>query len=196
MFIIENEAGEKVDQWKSGKNPVWPNGASMSGTATDGMVVAGHTAYEVAQVTEGEGPRKLGFRGPEKVDGKWQRVKLQGAALPPAPDPVPGDEGYDHATLRKAEFEKTLPMGDQADAILKWAVAIRMKQSTVATAIDNLSIDVAVDPDGVEADVITLNTDSLSALKSALTPIFDLPSDLDAIVGKWTAGKAKFPKPE
>jgi len=56
--------------------------------------------------------------------------------------------------------------------------------------------DVAVDPDGLEADVITLNTDSLSAFKQALAPIFDLPSDLDAIVGKWTAGKAKFPKPE
>ncbi len=182
MFIIENDLGEKVDQWKSGKNPEWPNGASMSGTATDGMVVAGYTAYEVAQVTEGEGPRNLGFRGPEKVDGKWQRVKLQGAALPPAPDPVPGDEGYDHATLRKAEFEKTLPMGDQADAILKWAVAIRMKKSTVDAAIDGIT-SIA---DQAEKD----------ALKTALAPIFDLPSDLDTVVGKWTAGKTKFPKPE
>ncbi|MDB4261333.1 hypothetical protein N9878_00560 [bacterium] len=116
MFVIENDLGEKVDQWKSGENPVWPNGASMSGTATDGMVVAGYTAYEVAQVTEGEGPRNLGFRGPEKVNGKWQYVKLQGAALPPAPDPVLGDEDYDYIALRVRDYPT---VGDQLDAIWK-----------------------------------------------------------------------------
>jgi len=168
----------------------------MSGKAPDGFKRLDFTVREVKEITEGEGTRALGFRGPEKVNGNWQRVRLKGPALPPPPEPAPGDAGYDYVQLRKQEFDKNIPAGDQADSLLKWAVAIRMKQSTVATAIDNLAIDVAVDPDGLVADVITLNTDSLDGLKLALTPIFDLPSDLDAIVGKWTAVKAKFPKPE
>ena len=123
MFIIENEAGEKVDQWKSGKNPVWPNGASMSGTATDGMTISGYTAYEVAQLTEGEGPRNLGYRDPEKVNGKWQRVKLVGAELPPPPDPQGTDEnaeGYDedYADNYKQYRQRAYPSIDEITVAL------------------------------------------------------------------------------
>tara|TARA_R100000656_G_scaffold124929_1_gene104424 strand:+ start:121 stop:348 length:228 start_codon:yes stop_codon:yes gene_type:complete len=47
-------------------------------------------------------------------------------------------------------------------------------------------------------DGITSITDDAekTALKAALGPVFDLPADLDAVVGKWVAVKAKFPKPE
>jgi len=159
----------------------------------------------IETVVVGEGPRNLGKSTPSFKDGRWIVEHKRGAALPPPPDPQPGDDNYDYAELRRQEFNKNLPMGDQADALLKWATSIRMKQSAVADAVDGLTIEqlpnivtsaaVEGDPDDVVTPgTIQLTADSLNDLKSALAPIFDLPADLDGIVGQWTAVKAKFPK--
>lgn len=50
----------------------------------------------------------------------------------------------------------------------------------------------------IKKDAITAITEQSEkdALKTAFGPIFDLPVDLDGIVGQWTSVKAKFPKPE
>jgi len=135
-----------------------------------------------------------------KVGNEWHQVTKMGAALPPPPTPKPGDDGYDYRSLRQSEYEESIPFGDQADALLKWTTAVRMKQSAIDNAIDGLvvetSIVVSTDDEGVSTAEGTsaVSAASLTALKAALSPVFDLPADLDAVVGKWTAVKAKFPK--
>jgi hypothetical protein len=105
-------------------------------------------------------------------------------AKPPPPPPDPANFKQD----RKKEFATTIgegayedALGNQIDAFLKWAVTVRMKQSEVASAIDSMT---------------EISVSSRTALKAALDPIFDLPADLDDVIGKWTATKSKFPKPE
>jgi|TARA_Y100000310_G_scaffold332689_1_gene408731 hypothetical protein len=104
---------------------------------------------------------------------------------PPPPPPNPSE----YKDNRLLEIIKTMggeggwqnAIGNELDAILKWAVIVRMQQTNVADAIDSM---------------VEISAGSRTALKSALDPVFDLPEDLDAIIGKWTAAKAKFPKPE
>ena len=47
-----------------------------------------------------------------KVGNEWHQVTTMAAALPPPPDPKPGDVGYDYASLRRREY---LSLGDQMD---------------------------------------------------------------------------------
>lgn len=104
--------------------------------------------------------------------------------IPPPPPPDPRD----FAANRKAEIALTIggeggyegALGNQLDALLKWATIIRMKQSAVASAIDGMT---------------EISVASRTALKTALDPVFDLPADLDSVLAKWTAAKGKFPKP-
>ena len=184
-YIIEDKAGEEAARWKTNKNPMFPDGASASGVFPDGYVHKGgdgetYTVKEVTKRAKGDGPRHVGNYGPEKVKGVYFEGMIMGEALPPTPDPVPSDEGYDHSRLRKREYDKDIPFGDQADALLKWTTAIRMKQTAVDDAIDGITS-------------IT-DDDEKAALKTALGPIFDLPADLDSIIGKWLAVKKRFPK--
>ena len=104
--------------------------------------------------------------------------------LPPPPPPNPED----YKMNRKDEIAKTVgggsyeeALGNQMDSFLKWATLVRMQQSNIALAIDGVS---------------EISEASRTALKAALDPVFDLPADLDDALGKWTAAKAKFPKPE
>lgn len=115
------------------------------------------------------------------TSNKITRTHTEEAAPPP---PMPDPANYKHN--RRLELLKTIGadnaenmIGDQLDSILKWAVTIRMKQSDVAAAIDSMT---------------EISASSRTALKAALDPVFDLPADLDSIVGKWTAAKAKFQK--
>ena len=210
MYIIENEAHEKISEHKNLSKVKRPDGGwSTNVKVGDPIHDEGGEVYFIQRVLEpvvGEGPRNLGWGPLEYVDGSWQREKRIGPALPPPQDPVPGDDLYNHRDLRKRDYDKNIPLGDQADAILKWATSIRMKQSAVADAVDGLTIEqlpdvvtpaaVEGDPDVVTPGAIQLTADSLNGLKSALDPVFDLPADLDGVIGQWTSVKAKFPKPE
>jgi len=185
MYIIEKSNGTEAARWNNLHNPNWPDGASQSGRSQVGDSRVGedgetYTIKAVLQKTEGDGPRTLGVASVKKVGDEWHQVTKMGAALPPPPTPKPGDNLYDHSSLRKREYEEDIPFGDQADAILKWTTAIRMKKSAVDDAIDGITS-------------IT-DDDEKGALKTALGPIFDLPADLDSVIGKWLAVKAKFPK--
>jgi len=186
MYVIENEAHDKISEHKNLSKVQRPDGGwSTNVKVGDPIHDEGGEVYFIHQVLEpivGEGPRNKGWGPLEYVDGSWQRENRIGPALPPSPDPEPGDKMYNYEALRKRDYEKNIPMGDQADAILKWAVAIRMKQSSVDDAIDGIT-------------AITEQSEK-DALKTAFGPIFDLPADLDGIVGKWTAVKTKYPKPE
>jgi len=210
MYIIENEAHEKISEHKNLNKVKRPDGGwSTNVKVGDPIHDEGGEVYfirEVIHTVEGEGPRVMSHAAPAWDGEKWTKVKTVGAALPPPQDPVPGDDLYNHRDLRKRDYDKNIPMGDQADAILKWAVAIRMKQSAVADAVDGLTIEqlpaiatpaaVEGDPDVETPGAIQLTADSLNDLKSALDPVFDLPADLDGVIGQWTSVKAKFPKPE
>lgn len=186
MYIIERKDGSEAARWNNLTNPNWPDGSSTSGRLKpDDMVRKGedgetYTVKEVLRKTEGDGPRTVGVASVVKVGDEWHQVTTMGAALPPTPDPKPGDDGYDCDELRKREYAKSIPFGDQADAILKWSTAISEKKAAVDTAIDGIT--------SITKD------DEKAALKAALGPVFDLPTDLDAIIGKWAAVKAKFPK--
>jgi len=187
MYIIEKSDGSEAARWNNLTNPNWPDGVSQSGRSKAGDSRVGedgetYTIKEVLQKTEGDGPRTVSTASVAKVGDEWHQVTTMAAALDPPPTPKPGDDGYDYSELRKREYALSVPFGDQADAILKWTTAIRMKQSAVDAAIDG----------------ITSITDDAekTALKAALGPVFDLPADLDSVVGKWVAVKAKFPKPE
>jgi hypothetical protein len=183
MFIIEKTDGSEVARHNNLLNINWPDGASSSwqwraGDSRVGVDGETYLIKEVIQKASGEGPRRLSIGQVIKVDDEWHQITTYGPALVP-PIPKPGDEGYNHSDLRREEFEKTMPSGDQLDAYAKWATAIRMKQSAIDTAIDSM------------AEVSQASRD---ALKAALAPIFDLPADLDTILAKWVAGKTKFPK--
>lgn len=186
MYIIEDSSHALVRTINNLSAVQRPDGGITTNAKVDEQLhdESGNEYFirRIETVVVGEGPRNLGQSAPKFEDGRWIVEHKRGAALPPPPDPKPGDDNYDYAELRRQEFNKNLPMGDQADAILKWAVAIRMKQSSVDDAIDAIT-------------AITEQSEK-DALKSALGPIFDLPADLDEIIGQWTAVKAKFPKPE
>lgn len=121
----------------------------------------------------------------EMVDGVVVRTwtfKDKPVREPSPPDP----ENYKHdrkvemtAQIGEGSYEEAL--GNQLDAFLKWATSVRMNQSEVETAIDGMT---------------EISEASRTALKAALAPVFDLPADLDGVLGKWTAAKAKFPKPK
>ena len=188
MYIVEKKDGSEAARWNNLTNPNWPDGSSTSGRLKpDDMVRKGedgetYTVKEVLPKSKGSGPRVLSVSSPvrTKSTGEWHITTSRGAALPPAPDPKPGDNGYDYGELRKKEYAVTMPLGDQADAILKWSTAINEKKAEVDAAIDGIT--------SITKD------DEKAALKAALGPVFDLPADLDAIIGKWAAVKAKFPK--
>jgi len=187
MYVIETEAHEQVGKVLNNLRSVHrPDGGWTTNGKVDEQLYdeSGNVYFirEVIHAVEGEGPRVISHAAPAWNGEKWTKVKTVGAALPPTPDPQPGDENYHYEELRKRDYDKNIPLGDQADAILKWAVAIRMKQSAVADAIDAIT-------------AITEQSEK-DALKTAFGPIFDLPADLDGIVGQWTSVKAKFPKPE
>jgi len=211
MYVIENEQheqqGKVLNNLRSVHRP--DGGWTTNGKVDEQLYDESGNVYfirEVIHTVEGEGPRVVSNAAPAWDGEKWTKVKTVGAALHPPQDPVPGDENYRYEELRKRDYDKNIPLGDQADAILKWAVAIRMKQSAVADAVDGLTIEqlpaiatpaaVEGNPDVVTPGAIQLTADSLNDLKSALDPVFDLPSDLDGVIGQWTSVKAKFPKPE
>jgi hypothetical protein len=64
------------------------------------------------QKTEGEGPRTVSVASVAKVGDEWHQVTTMAAALPPPPDPVPGDEDYNYASLRRRDYPD---LGDQLD---------------------------------------------------------------------------------
>ena len=186
MYIVEKKDGSEAARWNNLRNKSWPDGSSFSGVWDIADSKAGedgetYTVKEVVKKIEGKGPRVLSVSAPTKVGKEWRQITKMGAALPPPPTPKPGDEGYDHRPLRKREYADTMPFGDQADAILKWTTAIRVKKSALDDAIDGMD---------------SMKDADKTALKAALGPVFDLPSDLDAIVDKWAAVKSKFPKSE
>ena len=145
--------------------------------------------YFIRKVEEpivGEGPRNLGWGPIEYIDGQWQRENRIGPALPPAPDPVLGDEDYNHADLRRRDLitaygSEAELYGQQFDAILDWAVSVRFQKSKIDLAIDAMT---------------EINHPARDALKAALTPVFDLPADLDAAITPWLKAKSDYKKPE
>ena len=112
MYIIENEAHEKISEHKNLSKVKRPDGGwSTNVKVGDPIHDEGGEVYFIQQVLEpvvGEGPRNLGWGPLEYVDGSWQRENRIGPALPPAPDPEPGDEFYNHRDLRKREYIKQL----------------------------------------------------------------------------------------
>ena len=171
-FIIEDKAGGEVARWKTNKNPSFPDGATASGTFPDGYVHKGgdgetYTVKEVTKKAKGDGPRHVGNYGPEKIKGVYFEGKVMGEALPPTPDPEPGDDGYDHVQLRQPHMPD---LGDQADEFLKYFVNTKMQQSAIEEAT------------------------TIAALKKAIKPLADLPPGLDDIIGDWLDVKKRFPK--
>lgn len=119
-FLLENSDGEIVADGKgrqvfNSKSIVYrPDGGQSQNVKVDEAdFFPGLTLREIATPVEGEGPRSLGDGPLAKVDGKWQRPKLKGPALPPPPEPVPGDENYDYVSLRRRDYPA---IEDQLDA--------------------------------------------------------------------------------
>ena len=79
------------------------------------------------------------------------------------------EEARQYQRDREAEYPA---IGDQLDAVLKWADQVRAQAPAVAAAT------------------------TLDALKAALAPLVDPPEDLDRIVDAWLVVKAKYPKPD
>jgi hypothetical protein len=65
---------------------------------------------EVLEPVEGDGPVNLGYGSLEYSDGSWKRPKKVG---PKKPDPAPGDDNYDYASLRRRDYPA---IEDQLDA--------------------------------------------------------------------------------
>jgi|TARA_Y100000296_G_scaffold20276_1_gene24075 hypothetical protein len=142
MYIIEDSAGNEAGRWKNTTNQEWPTGQTFSGRlkAGDQDPTGEYTVKAVIPKIEGEGPRTLSIGQPVKVGAEWHRITTKGAALPPPPDPVPGDEEYDHRALRRREYIKRLgeapnfveTTGDVFDAVIK---KIRLLESEILKAI-------------------------------------------------------------
>ena len=121
MFVIENEAHEQVGKVLNNLRTLqrpdggWTNNAKVDEQVHDEN---GDVFFirEVTNVTEGEGPRVISHAAPTWDGEKWAKVKTVGEALPPAPDPVPGDDDYNYVELRKRDYPT---VGDQLDAIWK-----------------------------------------------------------------------------
>ena len=79
------------------------------------------------------------------------------------------EEARQYQRDREASYPE---IGDQLDAVLKWADRARAQAPAVAAAT------------------------TLDALKAALAPLVDLPPDLDQVVDGWLAVKARYPKPD
>jgi hypothetical protein len=118
MYIVEKSDGSEAARWNNLTNPNWPDGSSTSGRlkpadmVRDGEDGETYTVKEVLQKTEGEGPRNLGVASVKKVGDEWHQVTTMGPALPPPPDPKPGDDNYNYATLRRRDYPI---LGDQFD---------------------------------------------------------------------------------
>jgi hypothetical protein len=129
MYIIEKSDGSEAARWNNLTNPNWPDGVGQSGRAEiddthvhqarhnleDDDPLHGveiYTVKEVLQKIEGEGPRKLGTEAVQKVGDDWVQVTKMGPALPPTPDPKPGDNNYDYSELRRRDYPD---LGDQFD---------------------------------------------------------------------------------
>ena len=123
MYIIENEAHDKISEHKNLSKVQRPDGGwSTNVKVGDPIHDEGGGVYfirEVIHAVEGEGPRVISHAAPAWDGEKWTKIKIVGEALPPPQDPVPGDENYRYEELRKRDYDKNIPLGDQADAILK-----------------------------------------------------------------------------
>ena len=117
MYIVEKSDGTEAARWNNLTNPNWPDGASQSGRSKAGDSRVGedgetYTIFEVLQKRSGDGPRTLGTGPVTKVGDEWHQTTTYGPALPPPPDPVPGDDLYDYASLRRRDYPD---LGDQLD---------------------------------------------------------------------------------
>jgi len=119
-----------------------------------------------------------GYRAKSTADawGEDDSV-LRGVVLEEIPEPTINPENYRHDRKQKmitdmgsGSFEEAI--GNELDSLLKHVNNIRMKKDEIAQAT------------------------TVDDLKSILSAICDLPQDLDNVIGKWTAAKAAFPKPE
>jgi hypothetical protein len=118
LYIIENSRGNEAGTWDSLTNQMWPDGATFSGTMSvgdtrvseDGLEL--YTVFEVLQKRTGVGPRKISVDPIIKVDDEWVQITTMGPALPPPPDPKPGDKNYDYSELRRRDYPD---LGDQFD---------------------------------------------------------------------------------
>ena len=113
MYVIENEAHEQVGKVLNNLRSVHrPDGGWTTNGKVDEQVhdENGNVYFirEVVHTIEGEGPRVISHAAPAWDGEKWTKVKTVAEALPPAPDPEPGDEFYNHRDLRKREYIKQL----------------------------------------------------------------------------------------
>ena len=177
----KNEKGEYILNEDEQRIPI-PD--PMNGLET-------YTIKEVVYVEEGSGPRLVSRSPVTKIGDVWTITETFGDALPPPPDPKPGDSGYDHVKLRRYHMPD---LGDEQDEVLKYMVAIKNQQVAIADAINGLQVEVTEDPDPLVPTTAALTAASLTALVDAMKPLTDLPAGLDTIIGEWQAVKQRFPK--
>jgi hypothetical protein len=120
MYVIENSEHQVVadgkgrQMFKSLSVVFRPDGGQTSRAKVNEQLYdeQGRSLFirEVLEPVEGDGPVNLGYGSLEYSDGSWKRPKKVG---PKKPDPAPGDDNYDYASLRRRDYPA---IEDQLDA--------------------------------------------------------------------------------
>jgi hypothetical protein len=120
MYLIENSEHQIVNDgkgrqmFKSLAVVFRPDGGQTSRAKVNEQLYdeQGRSLFirEVLEPVEGDGPVNLGYGSLEYSEGNWKRPKKVG---PKRPDPAPGDDDYDYASLRRRDYPS---IEDQLDA--------------------------------------------------------------------------------